>query len=164
MISVRHLDVPGRARAGLHDLGDTARVPYGSKSPETVVRYAVEAAHFLNRHHVKLMVVACNTASSCALPALRDWGGGSMAPSLYGFVLQVSRGQQVRLGHLGAARDGLLRGMHHPIDVGAEIPDGGIELRESNAHGFFYSTALLPPDASRLRPAGPAIAPASPPR
>ncbi|HKK01094.1 MAG TPA: glutamate racemase [Desulfuromonadales bacterium] len=53
-------------------LGDTARVPYGTKSPRTVVRYALEAASFLVEQGVKLLVVACNTASSVALPALEE--------------------------------------------------------------------------------------------
>jgi glutamate racemase len=48
-------------------LGDTARLPYGSKSETTVQRYAVNAAAHLARHGVKLLVVACNTASSYAL-------------------------------------------------------------------------------------------------
>jgi glutamate racemase len=47
--------------------GDTARVPYGTKSPETVTRFALESMHFLLRHDVKLMVVACNSASAVAL-------------------------------------------------------------------------------------------------
>jgi glutamate racemase len=52
-------------------LGDTARVPYGTRSRETVVRYALEAERFLARHDVKMMVVACNTASSVAIDELR---------------------------------------------------------------------------------------------
>ncbi|MDQ1612153.1 MAG: glutamate racemase [Pyrinomonadaceae bacterium] len=52
-------------------LGDTARVPYGTKSLATVERYAVENARFLEAHGVKLLVVACNTASALALPAIR---------------------------------------------------------------------------------------------
>ena len=51
--------------------GDTARVPYGTKSPETVTRYAVEIAEFLVRRDIKLLVVACNTASAVALPTLK---------------------------------------------------------------------------------------------
>lgn len=51
--------------------GDTARVPYGTKSPDTVVRYAHEIASFLMTHDIKLLVVACNTASAVALPSLR---------------------------------------------------------------------------------------------
>jgi glutamate racemase len=52
-------------------LGDTARVPYGTKSLATVERYAVENAQFLAAHGIKLLVVACNTASALALPAIR---------------------------------------------------------------------------------------------
>src|SRR5438034_6250349 len=51
-------------------LGDTARVPYGPKSPETVQRYAVELAGMLMRKNAKALVVACNTVSSVALPLL----------------------------------------------------------------------------------------------
>ncbi len=51
-------------------LGDTARVPYGPKSPETVQRYAVELAQMLTGKNAKAMVVACNTVSSVALPLL----------------------------------------------------------------------------------------------
>jgi glutamate racemase len=51
-------------------LGDTARLPYGTKSSQTVQRYALNAAAHLIRHNIKLLVVACNTASSHALPAL----------------------------------------------------------------------------------------------
>ncbi len=51
-------------------LGDTARVPYGTKSPEVVTRYALNNASFLAQKGIKLLVVACNTASSVALPAL----------------------------------------------------------------------------------------------
>ena len=53
-------------------LGDTARVPYGTKSLRTVERYAVENAQFLAAHGIKLLVVACNTASALALPAIRQ--------------------------------------------------------------------------------------------
>ena len=51
-------------------LGDTARVPYGPKSPETVQRYAVELAGMLMEKNAKALVVACNTVSSVALPLL----------------------------------------------------------------------------------------------
>jgi glutamate racemase len=52
--------------------GDTARVPYGPKSPDTVRRYSREIAHFLESEGVKAVVVACNTATAHALPTLRD--------------------------------------------------------------------------------------------
>jgi glutamate racemase len=53
-------------------LGDTARVPYGSKSPSTVERYSVEIAGMLMEREAKAIVVACNTASSIALPKLEE--------------------------------------------------------------------------------------------
>ena len=56
-------------------LGDTARVPYGTKSLATVERYAVENARFLEARGVKLLVVACNTASALALPAVEAAAG-----------------------------------------------------------------------------------------
>jgi len=52
-------------------LGDTARLPYGTKSAHTVARYAVQAAEALVRHGVKCLVVACNTAASVGLDAVR---------------------------------------------------------------------------------------------
>ncbi len=51
-------------------LGDTARVPYGTKSDETVIRYALEGARFLGRRGIKALVIACNTMSAVALPEL----------------------------------------------------------------------------------------------
>ncbi len=52
-------------------LGDTARLPYGTKSPETITRYALQAAAKLVKQGVKILVIACNTATAAALPALR---------------------------------------------------------------------------------------------
>ena len=53
-------------------LGDTARVPYGTKSLATVERYAIENSQFLATHGIKMLVVACNTASAVALPKIRE--------------------------------------------------------------------------------------------
>lgn len=52
--------------------GDTARVPYGPKSPDTVLRYSREITSYLRDQGVKALVVACNTATAHALPALRE--------------------------------------------------------------------------------------------
>jgi len=52
-------------------LGDTARVPYGTKSLATVERYAIENSEFLSSLGIKVLVVACNTASALALPKIR---------------------------------------------------------------------------------------------
>src|SRR5258705_4359439 len=53
-------------------LGDTARVPYGNKSPRTVEKYSLACQKFLLDRGVKLVLFACNTASANALPALRE--------------------------------------------------------------------------------------------
>jgi glutamate racemase len=53
-------------------LGDTARVPYGTKSPETVTRYSLQVTSFLVERDIKLLVVACNTASAVSLDALKS--------------------------------------------------------------------------------------------
>ena len=52
-------------------LGDTARVPYGNKSSETVERYSLELANILAAENAKVIVVACNTVSSVSIPKLR---------------------------------------------------------------------------------------------
>jgi glutamate racemase len=52
--------------------GDTARVPYGTKSPNTVIKFSIENMLFLLRFKVKLIVIACNTSSSYALPVLKN--------------------------------------------------------------------------------------------
>jgi glutamate racemase len=52
-------------------LGDTARLPYGTKSPQSVVRYSLQCAQALIARRVRCLVVACNTASASALDALR---------------------------------------------------------------------------------------------
>lgn len=59
--------------ADLHYLGDTARVPYGNKSPETIIRYSKECADFLiQKCGVEAIVIACNSASSHALNTLKS--------------------------------------------------------------------------------------------
>lgn len=52
--------------------GDTARLPYGTKSAETVARYSIGAAHFLESQDIDLLVIACNSATALALPKIRQ--------------------------------------------------------------------------------------------
>lgn len=51
--------------------GDTARLPYGSKSVETVARFAIGAIHYLERHGAEMLVIACNTATALALDQIK---------------------------------------------------------------------------------------------
>jgi glutamate racemase len=80
-------------------LGDTARVPYGTKSAATVTQYALRNGRFLARHGVDLLVVACNTASAVALPALR----AELAVPVIGVVEPGARvaARRSRTGRIG---------------------------------------------------------------
>ncbi len=86
-------------------LGDTARVPYGIKSADTVIRYSLENARFLLSKNIKLLVVACNTASAVALPALREKCSlpiiGVMEP---GARKAIRSTRQKRVGVIGTER------------------------------------------------------------
>ncbi|HZH02859.1 MAG TPA: glutamate racemase, partial [Myxococcaceae bacterium] len=85
-------------------LGDTARIPYGTRSPDVVVRYSVQNARFLEGRGIKLLVVACNTASAVALPALSQALSipvvGVIAP---GARWAAARTRSGRVGVLGTA-------------------------------------------------------------
>jgi glutamate racemase len=85
-------------------LGDTARVPYGNKSPETIIRYAREIMVYLRRHEVKAVVVACNTASAHALAILQQEADipviGVIAPGVEAALAATRNG---RVGVIGTA-------------------------------------------------------------
>jgi glutamate racemase len=94
-------------------LGDTARVPYGTRSPRTVMRFACEVANALVGQDIKAMVVACNTATTYALEALRRVGKARQLP-VFGVIepgvreaLARSKNQNVLvLGTEGTVRGG----------------------------------------------------------
>ncbi len=91
-------------------LGDSARVPYGSKSPRTVERYSLACQRFLLDRNVKLVLVACNTASANALPALTAASPvpviGAVAPGAR-TALAASRGRRIGvIGTLATVRSG----------------------------------------------------------
>lgn len=83
-------------------LGDTARVPYGTKSLSTVERYAVENSLFLVSRGIKLLVVACNTASALALPRVREETGidviGVIGPGARSAVKITGSHEKPRIG------------------------------------------------------------------
>jgi glutamate racemase len=90
-------------------LGDTARLPYGSKSPETVVKYSLACTRFLVERHVKMVLIACNTASAHALGALHAaFPGlpilGAVSPGAR-TAMAATRSQRIGvIGTLGAIR------------------------------------------------------------
>ena len=81
--------------------GDTARVPYGPKSPETIRRYSLEASDFLLGQGVKMIVVACNTATAHALPGVSEYA----AVPVVG-VVEPGASQAAR--HSGSGRIGVI--------------------------------------------------------
>jgi glutamate racemase len=89
-------------------LGDTARVPYGSKSAETIVRYSKMATRFLCDQGVKMILVACNTASAFALDALRDELAmpvlGAVEPGARAAMEATTSGYVGVIGTLGTVR------------------------------------------------------------
>jgi glutamate racemase len=99
-------------------LGDTARLPYGTKSSDTIVRYALQAATLLQQRGIAALVVACNTASSVALPALREkFSGlpviGVVEPGAAAACLATRSGRVAVLATEGTVRGGAyLKAIH----------------------------------------------------
>lgn len=108
--------------------GDTARVPYGPKSPDTVCRYSREIARFLGQQDVKAIVVACNTATAHALPALR----AELPIPVVGVVEPGARAA-VRAsggGHIGViGTSGTIRSGAYERAIRALDPDARITAR-----------------------------------
>ena len=106
-------------------LGDTARVPYGTKSPGTVLRYALEAAEFLVQHQVKMLVVACNTASAVAIDAIEQRFSlpvvGVIEPGARR-AAAVTRNRRVGvIGTEGTIRSGAYSRAIHEVDPAIEV-------------------------------------------
>jgi glutamate racemase len=82
--------------------GDTARVPYGSKSNSTVIEYSIENTKFLLQKNIKALVVACNTASSIAIPDLKKMFDipiiGMIEP---GSMMALKKSQTKKIGVIG---------------------------------------------------------------
>jgi glutamate racemase len=90
--------------------GDTARVPYGPKSPDTVRRYSREIAAFLNEQGVKSIVIACNTATAHALPTLQSEMAmpviGVVEPGARAAVAATTQGHIGVIGTVGTIKSG----------------------------------------------------------
>ena len=120
-------------------LGDTARVPYGTRSLSTVERYAIENARFLEAHGIKILVVACNTASALALPAI---------------------GKAVRVPVLGVIGPGARAAVESSVQKSAKRRIGVIATEATVQSGAYASAiARLDPDASVIARACPLFVP-----
>ena len=149
-------------------LGDTARLPYGIKSPETVVRYALQAADVLVRRGVKALVIACNTASAVALPAMAERYGslplmGVVEPGAAAAAAASRTGRIAVLGTEATVRGGAYQRAISRRRPDAQIravacqlfvalaEEGWTEGPIARATAERYLSALLPPETAGLR-------------
>jgi len=119
-------------------LGDTARLPYGTKSPASISRYASQATAQLQRHGIKLLVVACNTASAVALDSLREQMGplpviGVVEPGAAAAVAARPGGRHLVLATEATVRLGAYRRAILEIDPLAQVDELACELLVSLA-------------------------------
>ena len=101
-------------------LGDTARVPYGSRSPETLVRFAKEDLAFVLRQNVKAVLVACGTISSVALPVLKEtcpvFVEGVVGPAARSAASKTKNGKVAVIATSATVNSSVILGCtHYPI-------------------------------------------------
>ena len=113
-------------------LGDSARVPYGTKSPATVVRYSLQAAQHLLDRGIGMLVVACNTATAAALPDLQ----ARLPIPVVGVVEPGARAAVAQTrGHIGViATEGTVRSQAYTKAIHALAPS--VEVIEAAAPLF----------------------------
>lgn len=105
--------------------GDTARVPYGSRSPETILKYVQSDIRFLRQFNVKLVVAACGTASAVALPQLKKDSDvpliSVVEPAAASAVAKTQRGPIGVLGTQGTIRSGAFQTAISSLNPDVEI-------------------------------------------
>ncbi len=114
-------------------LGDTARLPYGTKSPASIARYATQATAELQKQGIKLLVVACNTASAVALDALREQMSplpviGVVEPGATAAVSARPGGSHLVLATEATVRLGAYRKAIETLDPAATVREKACEL------------------------------------
>lgn len=128
-------------------LGDTARLPYGTKSPASIARYAAQATAKLIEHDIKLLVVACNTASAVALDALQEQMApipviGVVEPGASAAVAARPGGSHLVLATEATVRFGAYRRAISSQDRAASIREESCELLVALAEEGWTSGAI----------------------
>lgn len=116
-------------------VGDTARVPYGNKSPEAVKRFSLEIAGFFRRKKVKMMVTACNTASALALPDVRAF----MPVPVIGVIEPGARAA------LASTRSGRVGVIGTEATIKSRAYEDALKRLEKNVHVFARACPLFVP-------------------
>ncbi len=128
-------------------LGDTARLPYGTKSPASISRYACQATTHLQENNIKLLVVACNTASAVALEALREQMHplpviGVVEPGAQAAIRARPGGRHLVLATEATVRLGAYRTALLDQDPGATVTELACELLVSLAEEGWNDGAI----------------------
>jgi glutamate racemase len=129
--------------------GDTARVPYGPKSPEAVTRFSREITSFLRDQGVKAVVVACNTATAHALPTLRE----EYELPIIGVIEPGSRAaaRATRSGNVGVIGTyGTINSRAYEHAIVAELPTANITARACPLFVPLVEEGWLESDATHL--------------
>jgi glutamate racemase len=129
--------------------GDTARLPYGPKSPETVIRYSREITSFLKDQGVKAVVVACNTATAHALLTLRE----EYDLPIIGVIEPGSRAaaRATRSGNVGViGTQGTINSRAYERAIAAELPEANIVARPCPLFVPLVEEGWLETDATSL--------------
>jgi glutamate racemase len=129
--------------------GDTARVPYGPKSPDTVLRYSREIVAYLRSQGVKAIVLACNTATAHALPALREENDlplvGVIEP---GARAAVAATRTKRVGVIGTA--GTIKSGAYEKEIKSLLPEAFVISQACPLFVPLAEEGWIDEDATRL--------------
>jgi glutamate racemase len=128
-------------------LGDTARLPYGTKSAVSISRYACQATRLLQQREIKLLVVACNTASAVALDALREQMHplpviGVVEPGASAAVAARPGGRHLVLATEATVRLGAYRRAILALDAAATVDELACEMLVSLAEEGWHDGAI----------------------
>ena len=128
-------------------LGDTARLPYGTKSPASISRYACQATRLLQERNIKMLVVACNTASAVALDALREQMEplpviGVVGPGASAAVAAKPGGRHLVLATEATVRLGAYRRAILALDPAATVQELACEMLVSLAEEGWSDGAI----------------------
>ena len=104
--------------------GDTGRVPYGNRSRETIIRYTKDDINFLLEHNIKIIIAACGTASSVAMPYIEDVGVkviGVLEPACHAAVKRSKNGKIGVIGTAGTIKSDKYAQIISSIDPTARV-------------------------------------------
>lgn len=107
--------------------GDTARLPYGNRSPETIRRFCVESTAFLIHQNIKLLVIACNTACSCAFEEIQKGCSIPVVGVITPGVAQISSLLDVKKVAILGTRATIASGVHRTLLARQLV---GVEIQE----------------------------------